>query len=148
MRNALYVNTGTPRFMEGAFLAGIANSDWTWSVKFGDLDNDGRVDLFVCNGMARNFNDSDIPFRKEMLIGKNEWELYEKSEPRKERCLAFRNRADFNFEDVSKAWGLDHLGMNYGAAYADLNRDGNLDLIVTRLDEPVTVYRNRSTGGH
>ena len=148
MRNSLYVNTGTGRFMEAGFLAGIANSDWTWSVKFGDLDNDGRVDLFVCNGMARNFNDSDIPFRKEMLIGKNEWELYEKSEPRKERCMAFRNRANLDFEDVSKKWGLDHLGMSYGAAYADLNRDGNLDLIVTRLDEPVAVYRNRSTGGH
>lgn len=148
MRNALYINTGTNRFMEAAFLSGLANSDWTWSVKFGDLDNDGRVDLFACNGMARNFNDSDIPFDKSMLIGRTEWELYEKGEPRKERCKAFRNRGDFDFEDVGKLWGLDHLGMSYGAAYADLNGDGNLDLIVTRLDEPVAVYRNRSTGGH
>ena len=112
MRNSLYVNTGTSRFMEAAYLAGIANSDWTWSVKFGDLDNDGRVDLFVCNGMARNFNDSDIPFRKEMLIGHNEWELYEKSEPRRERCMAFRNRGGNSISRTSqKNGGLDHLGM-------------------------------------
>ena len=134
--------------MEGAFLAGVANSDWTWSVKFGDLDNDGRIDLYVNNGMARNFNDSDIPFNPGMLIGQTEWAIYEKGEPRKERCKAFRNRGDYDFEDVAKAWGLDHLGMSYGAAYADLNGTGNLDLVVTRLDEPVTIFRNRETQNH
>ncbi|HLX59968.1 MAG TPA: FG-GAP-like repeat-containing protein [Planctomycetota bacterium] len=148
MRNALYINTGAGRFMEGAFWAGLANSDWTWSVKFGDLDNDGRVDLFVCNGMARNFNDSDIPFRRDMLIGQTEWNIYEKTAPRPEKCLAFHNRGGYQFDEVGAKWGLDHFGMNYAAAYADLNRDGNLDLIVTRLDEKVAIYRNRSVGGH
>ncbi len=148
MRNALYMNTGTGRFMEGAFLAGIANSDWTWSVKFGDFDNQGRVDLFICNGMARNFTNSDIPFGDEQVIGKTDFEVYEKTPTRPERCRAFRNLGHYEFEDVARKWGLDHLGMSYSSAYGDLSGNGNLDLIVTRLDEPVTVYRNRSVGGH
>ncbi|MGK0189987.1 MAG: hypothetical protein ACI9R3_005806, partial [Verrucomicrobiales bacterium] len=59
MRNALYVNTATPRFVEASFMAGLASTDWTWSVKFGDFDNDSLVDVFFTNGVARSFNDSD-----------------------------------------------------------------------------------------
>src|SRR5205823_6453279 len=87
-------------------------------------------------------------FRQSRLIGQTEWSIYEKTATRPERCLAFHNRGKYEFEDVSKKWGLDHLGMNYSAAYADLDGDGNLDLIVTRLEEKVAVYRNRGMGGH
>ena len=60
MRNALYLNSGTGRFMEAAFLTGLASTDWTWSVKFADFDNDGFSDVFVTNGMVRNFMDADV----------------------------------------------------------------------------------------
>ena len=71
-----------------------------------------------------------------------------KTPTRPEKCLAFHNKGGYQFEEVGKKWGLDHLGMSYGAAYGDFNGDGNLDIVVTRLDEKVAVYRNRATGGH
>ena len=61
MRNVVYLNSGAERFLEAAYLAGLANSDWTWGVKAQDFDNDGRVDLLITNGVSKNFNDSDNP---------------------------------------------------------------------------------------
>ena len=148
MRNALYLNTGTRRFMEAAYLTGLDSSDWTWAVKLADFDNDGRVDVFFTNGIARSFNDSDRSFTPEARIGRTEWDLYEDSPTRPEQNLAYRNRGDLRFDDVSKAWGLDHVGMSYAAAYGDLDRDGDLDLVVANLGETVTIYRNRSAGKH
>ena len=142
MRNALYIGTGTGRLMEAAYLAGLADSDWTWAVKFADFDGDGRDDLFLSNGMTRNFNNSDTPFSRELFIGKSEWEPYENTPPRKEQNLAFRNAGDLLFEDFSKAWGLDHTGISFAAASADFDGDGDPDLAVVNMDEPVTLYRN------
>ena len=64
-------------FSENASLSGVANSDWSWAAKLADYDNDGRVDLFVSNGMARDFNNSDITFTPQDQIGKSEWDHYE-----------------------------------------------------------------------
>ncbi len=148
MRNALYVNTGGQRFLEAAYLAGLADTNWTWAVKLADLDNDGWVDALIANGMARDFSNSDVAFGPELLSGRTEWDLYEKQPPRREQNLAFRNTGDLQFVDVSKEWGLDHVGMSFGCAHADLDRDGDLDLVVTNLDEPVSIYRNQSSDGH
>lgn len=147
MRNALYLNSGTGRFMEAAYLAGLADTDWTWSVKLADFDNDGWVDGYFTNGMSRSFNDSDRSQSIEDRIGKTEWDLYEDAPPRLEQNLAFRNRGGLRFEDTSKAWGLDHTGMSLASAYADLDRDGDLDLVTMNFDEPVSIYRNHTAGG-
>lgn len=147
MRNALYIGTGQGRMMEAAYLAGVADSDWTWAVKFADFDGDARDDLFLSNGMTRNFNNSDISFSKEMFRGKSEWDPYEDSPPRTEQNLAFRNRGDLDFQDVSKQWGLDHVGISYAAATADFDLDGDPDLVVVNMDEEVSLYRNDLTTG-
>lgn len=131
MRNALFLNTGTERFMEGAFLTGLANSDWTWTVKLSDLDCDGRPDVFFTNGMSKNFNESD----NEAVLarpGESEWDRHVRAGTAelREQNLAFRNLGNLTFEDVSEAWGLDHVGMSFGTAHADLDRDGDLDLFV------------------
>ena len=160
MRNALYLNTGTARMMEVAFLTGLAKTDWTWSVKFGDLDNDGWVDAFFTNGtLNQSFNPdfaaqqaAQARFNTRMRLDAKkrdeaQWRLYKRATPRRESNLAFRNTGDLHFVRTEKEWGLDHVGISHAAAFADLDRDGDLDIIVGHLGEPVGVYRNNCTTG-
>jgi hypothetical protein len=147
MRNHLFINSGTPRFLEAGYLAGLARSDWTWAVRLADLDNDGRNDVFAQAGMARNFNEKDD---KSVLLrrkGATQWDRFENAPPMNEKCRAWRNLGDLKFEDTGKKWGLDHFGMSYGCAMADLDRDGDLDIVSARLDAPVALIRNNSQSG-
>ena len=147
MRNALYVNTGTPRFQESSFMSGIASTDWTWAVKLADFDNDGRLDAYFTNGVARSFNDSDNARSVESYVGKTAWDHWERFPQRKEQNLAYRNVGELKFANVSESWGLAHNSMSYSAATGDIDGDGDLDLLVASLDEEVTLYRNdRRTG--
>lgn len=149
MRNALLINTGTDRFMEGAWMAGVAATEWTWAIRSGDFDNDGLADLYFANGVPRQFNHSDLPtLNHQLLVGRTNWEHYEGTSERREQNLAYRNLGDFEFEDASAKWGLDHVGMSYGASLGDLDRDGRLDLLVTNLEDPISVYRNRGPAGN
>jgi hypothetical protein len=148
MRNALYVGTGTDRFLEGAFLAGLASSDWTWTIKFGDLDNDGLEDIFFTNGTPRAMNDSDYTISSEELANKHEWEYLKKMQPREEQNRVMRNEGNFRFRDTSREWGLDLVGISYGSAYSDLDHDGDLDVIVVNVGSPVSLFLNRGEVGN
>ncbi len=150
MRNSLYLNTGTRHFQEAAFMAGLARSDWSWATKAGDFDNDGLMDVFITNGMARAFTNSDIlqKITYSMRFGNTEWDLFKDEPPQVEANLAFRNRGDLQFEETGVPWGLAHQGMSYSAVQGDLDRDGDLDLIVANLDEPLHLYRNDSAEGN
>ncbi|MEN8865519.1 MAG: FG-GAP-like repeat-containing protein, partial [Akkermansiaceae bacterium] len=149
MRNALFLGTGGERLMQGAQMAGLANSDWTWTVKLSDFDCDGLPDVFMTNGMSKNFNESD---NAAVLAkaGETEWDRHVRAgtEELREQNLAFKNEGDLKFTNMSRAWGLDHVGMSFGAAHADLDRDGDLDLVVCNLGEPVSIYRNNTIGGN
>ena len=147
MRNCMFLNAGKAnRFLDTAYLSGIYSSDWSWSVKLTDFDEDGLVDAFVSNGISRNFNNSDNPVTKEKLIEQTEWSLFEDLPTRPEKNISFKNIGNLKFKDTSKEWGLDELSMAYGASRADLDSDGDLDLIITNLNKAVSIFENQASG--
>jgi len=135
MRNVVYYNTGTRRVLESAYLVGMANSDWTWSVKIDDLDNDGRSDVFFTNGMEQNI--------REVEEGKEKTET-ETQNLRKENNLVFQNLGNYKFTESGKEWGLDHFGFSLAAVNCDFDRDGDIDVFVMHRDEPPILYKNTS----
>ena len=143
-RNSLFLATGLDRVLEAARLTGLDASDWTWSPKFGDFDNDGWVDLFIANGMSRDFLNGDLlaKMAQPRQLGWRHQSLL------KETNLAFRNRGELHFVRSEVEWGLNQLTASFGTAVADFDQDGNLDLAVMNLGEAVALYRNREAANH
>ncbi|OLY91565.1 Repeat domain-containing protein [Cnuella takakiae] len=167
-RNVLQLNRGSdangmPVFSEIGQLAGVSNTDWSWAALFADLDNDGWKDLFITNGYLRESTNLDFmkyqvaeayqqAVTKGLDVSTREsyernmplYDLVQKMPSTKISNYAFRNSGDLRFTDESKAWGLDEPGVSNGAAYADLDNDGDLDLIVCNNNDPAWVYRNNT----
>jgi hypothetical protein len=151
-RNTLQLNRGQRRFSEIGYLAGVHATDWSWAPLFADLDNDGDKDLFVTNGIYRRLNDLDYydyvrgaAVQASLMDGITEEDLalLGKMPQVPIGNYAFRNNGDLTFTNSADAWGLAQPGFSTGAAYADLNNSGALDLIVNDINAPASIYRNR-----
>lgn len=155
MRNVLQLSNGIGGgFSEIGCLAGVFQTDWSWSVLMQDYDNDGQRDIFITNGSRRDVSNQDyISFTADSIErtgGVTQTRFPDLTDylnlipsiPLQNYC--YRNRGDLSFEDVSTAWGLTQLAYSNGTAYADLDNDGDLDLIVNNLDSPAAIYQNRA----
>lgn len=155
MQNTLHINKGDMIFSEVAYLAGIAATEWSWGVLAADFDLDGLKDLYITNGIAGATNDMDyINFiaqddaQKE--IGKENSEkvlAFTKRIPEKKVAnYAFKNLGYVRFQDVSKDWFPEKFSFSTGSAYSDLDRDGDLDLVVNNVNQEAFIFENTSAG--
>jgi hypothetical protein len=151
-RNAVFLNSGAESFLEVGYMTGLSSTDWTWSTRLADFNSDGKLDVFITNGNARDRLHADIAAKisKQKDSGLDVSLQYSKKKipSLPQSNLAFVNRGDLNFEDVSKQWGLNHNGISHGAALADFDEDGDLDMVVNNLYEPPSIYRNDSLDGN
>ncbi|MCH6232550.1 VCBS repeat-containing protein [Cognataquiflexum rubidum] len=150
VRNTLQLNRGNGTFSEIGFLSGIFQTDWSWSSLFADLDNDGNRDLFVSNGYGKDVTDLDYinfsqnlgPFTSPEERRKRLLEGLESLKEVKLPNYVFQNNADLTFADKSQEWGITHPSISNGVAYADLDNDGDLDLVTNNLNETAFIYKN------
>lgn len=150
MRNSLQLSNGSGKFKEVGTYAGIHTTDWSWSPLVADLDNDGLKDIFITNGYVKDV--TDIDFRDYIVSetqkgsGKPQSEIVANALDNLQGEMIpnyiFLNTGDLNFENRTKDWGLDTPSFSTGAAYADLDNDGDLDLVVNNLNQKSFLYKN------
>ncbi|MEP7380380.1 MAG: VCBS repeat-containing protein [Gemmatimonadota bacterium] len=152
-RNTLQLNRGGLRFSEIGYQAGVAATDWSWAALFADLDDDGRKDLFITNGIVRRPNDLDYinyvsneAVQASLATGvkKQDLALLDSMPSIPLANVAFHNDGDYHFSNRAAAWGLADPGFSNGVAYVDLNNSGMLDLVVNNINAPASIYRNRA----
>ena len=156
VRNTLQLNNGDGTFSEIGQLAGVYQTDWSWSPLFADFDNDGWKDLYISNGYRQDVTDLDFIHYGAMAVAmgtpeakrKERLEQLKKVEGIKVHNYVFKNNHNLTFTDVSEGWGLTQKGFSNGAVYGDLDNDGDLDVITNNIDEPAAIYENRSSEMH
>ncbi len=151
MRNMLQLNNGNGTYSEIGQLAGISNTDWSWAALLADYNNDGWKDLFVTNGYYRDYTNldfinymEDYVQSKGRLKRKDVLEIIKKMPSSNLTNYMFMNQHGFRFANRTQVSGLDQPANSNGAAYADLDNDGDLDLIVNNINKPAFIYRNES----
>ncbi|MCC9166991.1 VCBS repeat-containing protein [Pontibacter harenae] len=151
MRNMLHVNNGDGTFSEVGQLAGMSNTDWSWAPLFADFDNDGWKDLFISNGFLRDFTNLDfIKYRSSVYQSgrmnvNSLLQLVNKIPSSNVNNYIFKNDGHLSFSNQGANWGLNHASNSNGAAYADLDNDGDLDLVINNINKTAFIYQNQSS---
>ncbi|MBX2876627.1 MAG: VCBS repeat-containing protein [Saprospiraceae bacterium] len=160
MFNTLQRNNGNGTFSDLAQLAGISNTDWSWAPLFADFDNDGHKDIFVSNGVKNNNRFSDLQTKYDHLLDSLNYEaqklgidpqeiidvmdFVELAPTDKLSNYVYKNNGDLTFKKMVEEWGLDLPTLSNGAAYADFDLDGDLDLVINNIDDHALLYKNNA----
>lgn len=154
MRNMLQVNHGDNGFSEIGQLAGIDRTDWSWAPLLADLDNDGYQDLFITNGFGKDITDMDfVKFRKDAVSkysDRNKVNRILADSLKKRPAISlpnyvYQNNRDLTFKKQIKEWGFDQNSVSSGAVFADLDGDGDLEVVVSNIDGKAFIYENKTT---
>ncbi|WP_281542075.1 VCBS repeat-containing protein [Maribacter aestuarii] len=156
-RNTLQLNQGEGKFSEIGNLAGVSSTDWSWSALLADYDNDGYKDMYITNGFLRDLGNLDYIHYQGIYdnpLGEREVKIQQKLEsithlpPAKLVNYAYKNEGGITFKKVSENWGIVDASCSNGAAYADLDNDGDLDLLVNNVNQKAFVYQNNAKKNH
>ncbi len=148
MANMLHHNVGNGKFKETSQLSGVVKTDWSWAPLLADFDNDGLKDIFISNGVYKDYNNQD--FRIELRARNARGEsmtlqaVLDLMPSQKLNNYLYRNNGDLSFDNVIEEWGMEDPSFSNGAAYADLDNDGDLDLIVNNVNDEIGLYRNNA----
>ncbi|SDE96861.1 Repeat domain-containing protein [Dyadobacter soli] len=157
MRNMLQLNNGVnangvPVFSEIGQLAGISNTDWSWAALMADFDNDGWKDIFISNGYARDYTNMEfLKYSADKQVEHNQasnspkqMEIIAQMPPINEPDYIFQNQKNLTFAKRIKEWGFEKNNQSNGAIYADLDNDGDLDLVTNNVSQKAFIYRNNA----
>ncbi|MDX2173207.1 MAG: VCBS repeat-containing protein [Bacteroidota bacterium] len=152
MRNCLQLNNGNGSFSEIAQLAGISHTDWSWSPLIADFDNDGYKDIHITNGYYHDVTDLDyIKYASNLpVIGAggfdkaNKFDLIKQMKQTPINNYIYKNNGDLTFSNNTQSWGINTPSFSNGSAYADLDGDGDLEIIVNNFNQPAFLYKNNS----
>ncbi len=152
MRNMLQLNNGDGTFSEIAQLAGVSNTDWSWCPLIADFDNDGYKDIFITNGYLRDYTNKDFlrywgDYKIKKAMAAEPFRLMDLVMAMPSTAVPdyiYRNNHDLTFANKQVEWGLDQQNISSGAIYADLDNDGDLDLVVNNINQPASIYQNTS----
>src|SRR5690606_4993319 len=148
VRNVLQRNNGNNTFSDIGYQSGIYATDWSWAALLADFDNDGLRDIFITNGYPKDITDMDFVtyskdasrFGTEELKLKNAMNAIQNLKGVLKPHFLLHNKGDFKFENVADAWGLSERAYSTGAAYADLDNDGDLDIVINNLNGEAQLY--------
>ncbi|WP_019669020.1 FG-GAP-like repeat-containing protein [Eudoraea adriatica] len=154
IQNTLQLNNGNGSFSEIAYFSGVDATDWSWAGLLFDMDNDGLRDIYITNGMNHDLTDLDFNdffaneiIQKMVLTGKKESidSIINKMPVRPQPNYAYKNNGDLTFSNANKDWGFEIPSLSNGAAYGDLDNDGDLDIVVNNVNMESFVYENNAT---
>lgn len=148
MANMLHFNEGNGKFKETGQMSGVVKTDWSWAPLLADFDNDGLKDIFVSNGVYKDYHNQDFRNQLKAIDQKGEpvslQSVLDMMPSEKLNNYIYKNNGDLTFQKVIAEWGLEDPNFSNGAAYADLDNDGDLDLIVNNINDEIGLYRNNA----
>lgn len=145
--NSGIINNGIPHFSNVSRLTGTSSTDWSWGPLFADFDNDGLKDLFISNGTRREINNNDYfnNLKKDTVKSKNLLEMSLNIPSEKMDNFIFKNNGNHDFKIANDTWGIKYEGFSNGAVYADLDNDGDLEIVINNIDDYASVFENISS---